>query len=97
MRLPFTRRPLPAAPAETATERVTDVAAAEIAIGSLSGIAPSAIKRHVLVVMDASEDLTITTTCCKHELPRILNAAQLRAVIAAISPGPCYHDGGEQS
>ena len=92
----FRRRPLPPAPHEGDTVRMTDVAEAEIAIGSLSGIAPSAIKRHVLVVLGADEKLTITTTCCKHELPKLLNAAQLRAVINAVAPGSCYHDGGEQ-
>lgn len=95
MRLPFTRRPLPPAPAEDLTHMVTSVPEAEIAIGSLSGIAPSRIKRHALVTLDCDEHMTITTTCCKHELPKLLNAAQLRAVINAVAPGPCYHDGGE--
>lgn len=96
MRLPFGRRPLPPAPVEDPIVRVTDVPAAEIAVGSLAGIAPSAIKRHVLVVLDSNEDLSMTTTCCKHELPKLLTMAHLRAVIAAVQPGPCYHDGGEE-
>lgn len=95
MRLPFTRRPLPSAPAEGSPVLVTDVPAAEIAIGSLSGIAPSRIKRHVLVVLDSDEEMSITTTCCKHELAKVLGMAQLRAIIHATAPGPCYHDGGE--
>jgi hypothetical protein len=96
MRLPFTRRPLPPAPAEDTAVRVTSVPEAEIAVGSMSGIAPARIARHVLVVLDRDEDMSITTTCCKHELPKLLTAAHLRAVIAAVTPGPCYHDGGEQ-
>lgn len=94
MRLPFTRRPLPPAPPEDPIVRVGSVPEAEIAIGSLSGIAPSRIKRHVLVVLDDEQAMTITTTCCKHELPKLLTGAHLRAVIAAVTPGPCYHDGG---
>jgi hypothetical protein len=76
---------------------VTDVQAAEIAVGSLVGIAPSRIMRHILIVVDQDRDLSMVTSCCKHELAQFIGQAHLTAVIRAVEPGPCYHEGGEQS
>ena len=81
---PFRRRPLPPA-------KVTAVAEAEIAVGSLSGIAPSAIQRHALVVLDDKGAVHVTTSCCKHEVPELLVAALRLAVDDAAKPGPCDH------
>lgn len=93
MRNPFARGQLPPAPPEPdgTPVRVEDVEAAEIAAGSLAGIAPARIVRHVLIVLDDEEDMHITTSCCKHELTRIVTRAAMMALRQAMQPGPCYH------
>lgn len=96
MRNPFARRPLPPAP-EEAPERVTDVQAAEIAVGSLAGVAPSRIARHVVIVLDDSDQVHMATSCCKHELNQLIAMAGIAALRHAMEPGPCSHRGGEQS
>ena len=96
MKLPFTRRPLPAAPPEPedSPAQVTDVPTAEIAVGSLTGTAPSRVLRHVVVVLDQDDEMHLTTSCCKHELPDLLGRAVFAALRQAMQPGPCYHQDG---
>jgi hypothetical protein len=44
---------------------VRDIAEAEIAVGSLAGIAPSEIDRHLLVVLEHSGRVTMSGTACR--------------------------------
>ena len=95
MRIPFTRRPLPPAPPEPedVPGPVRNITEAEIAIGSLSGIAPSRILRHVLVVADTDGGLWLSTSACKNELPQLLSLAMQDAMLGAAQASPCYHEG----
>lgn len=51
---------------------VRDVAEAEIAVGSLAGIAPSEIDRHVLIVVTTSGTVAISGTACRETATLIL-------------------------
>lgn len=73
---------------------VTSTAEAEVAVGALSGIAPSRINRHALIVLDDDGHVRVITSCCKQELPLLIARAGLMAMESAMKPGPCEHDGG---
>jgi hypothetical protein len=62
---------------------------AEVAVGGLAGIAPAAIMRHALLVLDDDGDLHVMTSCCKHELPEVLRRAALMALADLTEPGAC--------
>lgn len=72
MRNPF-RRPAP--PVEG--DLITSTAEAEIAVGSLTGVAPSRILQFAVVVMDDLERVRVTFSGPRAELDTLLGAALL--------------------
>ncbi len=81
----FRRRAVPQATS------VAGVAETEIAVGSLSGITPSQISRHIVIVLSENGDVHLSTSCCKNEAPELLVRALQLAITSAARPGPCEH------
>jgi hypothetical protein len=59
-------------PARPAPTPVRDVTEAEIAVGSLAGIAPSEIDRHVLIVVSTTGTVAVSGTACRETTTLIL-------------------------
>lgn len=55
------------------TAPVRDVAEAEVAVGSLTGIPPSDIERHLLVVVEKSGRVTLSGTTCREATVLVLS------------------------
>lgn len=72
---------------------ITDVREAEIAVGSLSGIAPSRIRFHVLLVIDRDGGLSITTSACDESASVIIAAASLQVAQQALDTHDHDHGG----
>ena len=62
-------------PARPALPGVTSVIEAHVAAGSLSGIAPSAITHHLLLVVTRDGDLSVTGTACEPLAALVLTQA----------------------
>lgn len=59
-------------PARPALAPVQDIAEAEVAVGSLAGVAPADIDRHVLIVVTKTGEVAITGTACREATTLIL-------------------------
>jgi hypothetical protein len=71
---------------------ITSVPEAEIAVGSLSGVAPSQIRCHVLLAVDLDGGLSITTSARDATVSVVLAAAALQLAERTMSAH--VHDHG---
>jgi hypothetical protein len=84
---PFRRPPRPPA------TPVRDVAEAEVAVGSLAGVAPSEIDRHVLIVLEKSGRVVMSGTACRETTALILAEVLVQYAREAQAAHAC---GGER-
>lgn len=72
---------------------VPEIQEQHIAVGSLSGIAPSEINSHVLIVVTGDGELSITGSACDHQAGAIVASAG--QVLAMRVLAAHLHDGAE--
>jgi len=87
------RRPVRPSLPPVPVPSITETAEAHIAVGSLSGIAPSSILSHVLLAVDRDGGLSITTSACDVSASVIVAAAALQIAERAMADHDHDHGG----
>jgi len=89
----FRRRERPSLP-PVPVPGTASVPEAEIAVGSLSGIAPSDIRCHILLVVDLDGGMSVSTSACDATVSVVLAAAALQVANRVMDAH--VHDHGGQ-